>query len=34
MNYRPLVAGRFDQGESLRVLLALLASVAVPSGLL
>ncbi len=31
---RPLVAGRFDQGESLRVIFALLVSVAVPSGLL
>jgi magnesium-transporting ATPase (P-type) len=31
---RPLVAGRFDEGETLRVLFALLVSVAVPSGLL
>jgi hypothetical protein len=31
---RPLVAGRFDQGESLRVIFALVVSVAVPSGLL
>ena len=31
---RPLVAGRFDEGESLRVIFALLVSVAVPSGLL
>jgi hypothetical protein len=31
---RPLVAGRFDQGESLQVIFALLVSVAVPSGLL
>ncbi len=31
---RPLVAGRFDQGESLLVIFALVVSVAVPSGLL
>ena len=31
---RPLVAGRFDQGESLRIIFALVVSVAVPSGLL
>lgn len=31
---RPLVAGRFDHGESLRIIFALVASVAVPSGLL
>jgi hypothetical protein len=31
---RPLVAGRFDEGESLRVIFALLVSVAVASGLL
>ena len=31
---RPLVARRFDQGESLRVIFALLVSVAVSSGLL
>ena len=31
---RPLVAGRFDEGESLRVIFALLVSVAVSSGLL
>jgi hypothetical protein len=31
---RPLVAGRFDQGESLQVIFALLVSVAVSSGLL
>src|SRR5688500_1885174 len=31
---RPLVAGRFDDGETLRVIFALVVSVAVPSGLL
>jgi magnesium-transporting ATPase (P-type) len=31
---RPLVAGRFDEGETLRVIFALLVSVAVSSGLL
>jgi hypothetical protein len=34
INARPLVAGRFDQGESLRVIFALVVSVAVASGLL
>jgi hypothetical protein len=34
INHRELVAGRFDQGESLRVVFALLAGVAVTSGLL
>ncbi len=34
INHRELVAGRFDHGESLRILFALLAAVAVPSGLL
>jgi len=31
---RPLVAGRFDEGETLRIIFALLATVAVSSGLL
>jgi len=34
LDHRPLVAGRFDHGESLRVVFALLTAVAVPSGLL
>lgn len=34
LHERLLVAGRFDEGESLRVIFALLVSVAVPSGLL
>jgi hypothetical protein len=34
INARPLVAGRFDQGECLRIIFALLVSVAVASGLL
>ena len=34
INHRALVAGRFDHGESLRILYALLAAVAAPSGLL
>lgn len=34
INARPLVAGRFDQGESLLIIFALVVSVAVPSGLL
>jgi len=34
VNHEALVAGRFDHGESLRVILALLAAVAVASGLL
>jgi len=34
INHRALVAGRFDQGESLRVVFALLAGVAATSGLL
>lgn len=34
INHRPLVAGRFDQGESLRIVFALLVAVAIPSGLL
>ena len=34
INHRELVAGRFDQGESLRVVFVLLAAVAVTSGLL
>lgn len=34
INHRELVAGRFDQGESLRLVFALLAVVAVTSGLL
>ena len=34
VNHEALVAGRFDHGESLRVIFALLAAVAVASGLL
>ncbi len=34
INHRELVAGSFDEGESLRVVFALLATVAVTSGLL
>lgn len=34
IHQRPPVAGRFDEGESLRMVFALLAAVAVPSGLL
>lgn len=34
INARPLVAGRFDEGETLRVIFALLTSVSVASGLL
>ena len=34
INHRALVAGRFDQGESLRLVFALLAGVAATSGLL
>jgi hypothetical protein len=34
INARPLVAGRFDEGETLRVIFALVVSVAVSSGLL
>jgi len=32
INHRALVAGRFDHSESLRILFALLAAVAVTSG--
>ena len=34
INHRELVARRFDHGEGLRILFALLAAVAAPSGLL
>jgi hypothetical protein len=34
INARALVAGRFDEGETLRIIFALLFSVAVSSGLL
>jgi hypothetical protein len=34
MNHRALVAGRLDQGESLRIVSPLLAAVAIPSGML
>ncbi len=34
IGHRALVAGRFDDGESLRIVFALLVAAAVPSGLL